>query len=81
MLESLCSQIRGPLAPFAPGLVGYLRGQGYTDEGIDPHLRLLAELSQWLEVEGLGSQRPGAKGVEAFVASRRAGDGPVSIPV
>ena len=41
-------QIRGPLAPYLPGLWQALAAQGYTALSIRNLARLLAHLSRWL---------------------------------
>ena len=53
MEQSLRVRVRGPLAGYAPELVGYLVDQGYADHSVRNHLYRLAHVSGWLEDGGL----------------------------
>ena len=65
-------RVSGPLAPYAAGYAAELARLGYGASGAVLSLRLLADLSGWLEREGL---EPGARSVaevEGFLVARRA---------
>ena len=67
-------RVSGPLAPYAPGLVGHLHERGYADQGAADYVWHLAQVSRWLEVEGLGADALGEAVVERAVESlHRAG--------
>lgn len=44
----------GPLGPFTDGLAAVLHRRGYARETVRSHLRLVGDLSQWLESRRLG---------------------------
>lgn len=65
-------RISGPLTRYVDDFCDELAGQGYTPYTASLHLRLMAELSGWLAVEGLvGSDLTEAR-VEEFFQARRA---------
>jgi integrase/recombinase XerD len=64
-------RVPGPLAPYAPGFVVELAGQGYRPKSAVHQLRLMAHLSRWLAGEDLEVAGLTAPVVEAFVAARR----------
>lgn len=72
MHDPLRVRISGPLAPYAAGYAAELRRVGYGASGATLQVRLLANLSAWLDHEGLepGSLAPGE--VERFLVARRA---------
>lgn len=57
MQQALRVRVPGPLAPYAPKLIGYLADRSYGDRSTTDHVRCLAHVSRWLEAEGLD---PGA---------------------
>jgi hypothetical protein len=63
--------VPGPLAQFAPGFYEALRQQGYADASAVEHLRLMGDLSRWLERQCLQAAdlTPGAIG--EFARARR----------
>ncbi len=65
-------QVRGPLEAFAPGFVAELGRLGYSPIGATLQLRLMARVSGWLEVAGLGAAGLTGEVVERFLAERRA---------
>jgi site-specific recombinase XerD len=65
-------RVQGPLAPFAVGFAGELARQGYTPLSAREQMRLLARLSCWLALEGMGAENLGASEVDRFVRTRRA---------
>jgi integrase/recombinase XerD len=65
-------RVRGPLEAFAPGFVAELGRLGYTPLGATLQLRLMARVSGWLAVEGLGAAGLTSDVVERFLAERRA---------
>lgn len=46
-------KVCGPLAGEVPGLIGVLERRGYRESSAADHVRCLAHLSRWLEIEGL----------------------------
>jgi integrase/recombinase XerD len=70
--DPLRVRVRGPLAPYAAGYAAELSRLGYRASGATLQARLLADLSAWLEREGL---EPGALSpmeVDRFLTGRRA---------
>jgi integrase/recombinase XerD len=65
-------RVAGPLAPFAEGFRLRLRDLGYTPLSTVTQLRLMAQLSGWLEAGGLGTAELTGERVEEFLAARRA---------
>lgn len=65
-------RVSGPLQPYATGFATALARVGYTRVSADFQVQLLANLSRWLEAEGLdpGGLSPAA--VERFLGARRA---------
>lgn len=51
--KSWC-RVSGPLAGMADAFGGRLAEQGYSPDGVRRHLRLMADLSDWLAARGLG---------------------------
>jgi integrase/recombinase XerD len=67
-------QASGPLAGMADAFGGWLAEQGYSPDGVRRHLRLMADLSDWLAARGLGpSALTGAVAREFGDARRREG--------
>ena len=54
MSSSGRGHVKGPLAPYAEGFRGHLLGQGYSWGSAAHQIHLMAHLSRWLEVRGLG---------------------------
>lgn len=72
MHDPLRVRVSGPLAPYAAGYAAELARVGYTASGATLQLRLVADLSAWLDDNGL---EPGALSrteVDRFLAARRA---------
>lgn len=72
MHDPLRVRVRGPLAPYKAGYAAELSRLGYMATGATLQVRLMADLSAWLERQGL---EPGALApaeVDRFLASRRA---------
>src|SRR5438552_3565650 len=65
-------RVQGPLAPFAAGFAAELARQGYAQISAREQMRLVARLSCWLTLEGMGVEDLGATEVEWFVRTRRA---------
>jgi site-specific recombinase XerD len=61
------------LASYADGLRVELAGLGYTAGSAENHVRLLAQLSRWLVVEGLDAGQLSSARVGQFLDSRRTG--------
>lgn len=62
----------GPLAPFADGFAAALAGQGYTSFGAVKQLHLFANLSRWLERQGLRPADLDEEVLARFFDDRRA---------
>jgi site-specific recombinase XerD len=71
MSSYLRAQFCGPLAPYAGGLRAELFGLAYAASTVSSHLALWAQLSRWLEDQGLGSTQLTTARIEDFVAVRR----------
>lgn len=65
------ARFRGPLAPFAEGLRGEFAALAYAPSTVTSHLALWAQLSAWLERQGLGVSGLTAAGLEEFLVERR----------
>lgn len=65
-------RVAGPLAPFAEEFRLRLRDQGYTPLSTVNQLRLVAQLSRWLEAGGFSTADLTEGRVEEFLAARRA---------
>ena len=64
-------RVTGPLEPYASGFVVELVERGYTPVSAAQQLRLMAHLSRWFAVEGLGPDGLSAARVDEFIAARR----------
>ena len=64
--------VRGPLAPWAEGFREHLLGQGYGWGSAAHQIHLMAHLSRWLEVQGLGPAALDERLAGQFAAARRA---------
>lgn len=65
-------RVSGPLAGYAPGFREALLGRGYPGERTARHLQLLAQLSRWLDCQGLDERDLDEQRVAEFLAARRA---------
>jgi hypothetical protein len=59
-------QVGGPLAPFADGIEEMLLAEGYLEESARVLMRLVAELSRWLERRRLGASDLSEEVIEKF---------------
>ena len=59
-------RVRGPLSAYAVGFGRFLAGQGYTPGSVRLQMYLVAQLSRWLDAEGLALGLSGC-----FVHGRR----------
>jgi site-specific recombinase XerD len=64
--------VGGPLAGYAKGFAGLLDSRGYTPGSVRLQVHLVAQLSRWLETEGLAVGGLTELNVARFVAARRA---------
>jgi integrase/recombinase XerD len=64
--------VMGPLAPYADGFREDLLGQGYTWGSAAHQIHLMAHVSRWLEISGLGPADLGEGAAGRFAAARRA---------
>lgn len=64
--------LSGPLERYAEGFASGLARQGYAPSSVVFHVRLLANVSRWLEARGLGAAALDLAAGEAFLAERRA---------
>ncbi len=65
-------RITGPLAPYAAAFLAELEARGYRPNSACDQLRLLAQVSHWLEEHGLGARDLTGERVGEFLAKRRA---------
>jgi integrase/recombinase XerD len=72
MNDSCRVRVTGPLAVYACGFRDELAARGYAASSAVMRLQLVAELSRWLEQQGLGVGDLTSARVEAFFAFRRA---------
>lgn len=63
--------ISGPLADYAVGFGKELLERGYPTSSAARHVRLLAQLSQWMESEGLGDRDLSEERLAGFLEFRR----------
>jgi site-specific recombinase XerD len=64
--------VAGPLSPFAAEFGSRLAESGYAPLTVVRHLRVMADLSRWLEGLGLGVGDLGSGRVEQYLRGRRA---------
>ena len=64
-------RVRGPLAVCAAGFAAELERLGYSRTGTRQQLGLLADLSGWLDAEGLAPAELAAGQVTRFLGRRR----------
>ena len=65
-------RVSGPLAGYAAGFGEFLAGQGYAPGSVRLQVHLVAQLSRWLEAEGLDVGGLTELAAERFIATRRA---------
>lgn len=63
--------MRGPLADYADGFAGFLTGHGYVAGSVRLQVHLLAQLSRWLDAQGLDAAGLTELQAERFIAARR----------
>jgi integrase/recombinase XerD len=71
MVDPSRVRVVGPLQPFATGFAAELARQGYTPLSARTQMQLMAHVSRWLAVGGLGVRALDEAAVAAFVAARR----------
>lgn len=64
-------RISGPLTRYVEGFAAELRSQGYTELSLRNLLHLMADLSRWLQREGIAVDDFGQAAMRRFVAKRR----------
>lgn len=69
--EGIRVRVSGPLAPYTIGVWRELRARGYTALSSRNVLHLMAQLSRWLEHEGLEPGELSGERIAAFCASRQ----------
>src|SRR5258708_2390505 len=62
--------VQGPLGVYAAGFRGELALLGYSAGGAAEHVRLLGDLSAWLDAENLAAGELGAGQMARFLAAR-----------
>ena len=65
-------RVRGPLAGNARGFAEFLAGQGYKPGSVRLQVHLVAQLSRWLEAEGVAVEELTELEAARFIAVRRA---------
>ncbi len=63
-------EINGPLSPYAPGFGAELEHQGYKPLSLLHQIRLLGDLSRWLDEQGLAADALTPKAAERYLADR-----------
>lgn len=66
-------RVTGPLVPFAGGLVAEFESLGYASSSAVVQMQLVAHLSRWLAVRGLGAADLTGSVIDSFLVDRRAG--------
>ncbi len=64
-------RVSGPLAPFADGYSMHLAEAGYLPASVQAHLQRLAQVSRWMEDEGLDVGGLSLGALERFLIARR----------
>src|SRR4051794_27187571 len=64
-------RVAGPLASFADGFCARLAEQGYSLRSAEQLVQLLAQLSRWMQAEGLDVGALSEPAVERFLSERR----------
>src|SRR5450755_2756758 len=72
MGRHLVFRVEGPLAPAAIGLWGELRERGYSPAHARTRMRLMLELSRWMNERGVGLAELNAGMLETLTADARA---------
>jgi integrase/recombinase XerD len=65
-------RVSGSLLPYAEGYAAWLTERGYASTTVLFHARLLANLSRWMQAEGLAVSELGLAAVDGFLAGRAA---------
>ena len=73
--------VRGPLAVHVEGFVAVLEGRGYAPRTIETQLRMLRDLSGWLEDRGVALGAVGSGVLGDYVAYRRSRTGTLRSPL
>ena len=66
MQKKRAEQVEGPLVPFAAGIEERLLAEGYLEKSVQVLMRLVAELSRWLEQCHLGANELCEEVVDEF---------------
>jgi integrase/recombinase XerD len=72
MTDLLRIRMTGPLTPFKAGFAAKLQQLGYTPRSASNQVKFMADLSRWLEAEGLSAYEFSAAEAERFLEDRRA---------
>ncbi|MDA8313315.1 MAG: tyrosine-type recombinase/integrase [Actinomycetota bacterium] len=64
--------VRGPLAGMAERFAEVLWGRGYSTRTVDSHMRMLRDLSGWLDDRGIALSAVDDEVIETYVSQRRA---------
>lgn len=65
-----CVRVSGPLSPFADGYSANLAERGYMPVSVRAHVELLAQVSRWMEDDGLDVGGLSSTAVGRFLAER-----------
>jgi hypothetical protein len=65
--------VRDPLATYAAGFAAFLAAQGYVPGSVRLQAQLVAELSRWLDAEGLSVDGLTELQAKRFIAASRPG--------
>jgi site-specific recombinase XerD len=73
MARRVRGPLDGPLAPYGAGFEASLAEQGYSADSISRHLRVIVQMSRWLDRRGLGAADLSVDCAGRFLRFRRAG--------
>ena len=73
--------VRGPLAVHAEGFVAVLERRGYSPRTIETQMRMLRDLSGWLEDRGVALEAAGSGVLADYAAHRRSRTGTLRSPL
>src|SRR2546421_9996644 len=72
MVDPSRVRVTGPLLPRAAGFAAWLTQQGYKPWSVAFHLRLMAKVSCWMQVEGVSVSALSPETLQVFLAGEQA---------
>jgi integrase/recombinase XerD len=70
MSDPMRVRVEGPLVPWVPGFRDFLVGRGYSPNSTAQQLQLIANLSGWMLIDGVGVRGLSSSVVDAFFRYR-----------